>query len=578
VVGLIRDITERKLTEDRLLRQMEETSRRSEELEALASVSVSMRLAGDQAEMTLSLTDQAMCAMRATSGALVLLQGSSIYFCVALGAFKEWEHKRLDQASNTISNVIQDGVPRLFDCQTNPEILHTELLFKDLCIQLAAIIMAPLKSGPNTLGFLLLGFEYPQDFPADRQRLITAIADLGGSALHRLAVTETLEKMVVSRGQDLDTIYKVTSAASDFREISSALQNALEIALKAVNMSVGGIFLLGEGQGQASLVAQCNFSVEVYQQIAQQFLENSLQGWIIQNKCPLILAELVLKSTADASLLPHEHMAFTALPMHVRAQVVGVLCVDNPGGQRLNLDEIMLLSFIADHLGLEVENARLSQQSEQNAILEERQRLARELHDSVTQALYSATLYAAGAQEYARQGNLEQVIQYLDRLGQVSQEALKEMRLMVYELRSVILETNGLQGALQNRLDAVERRSGIDARLVVEDYPALLPKIEDNLYRIVLEALNNSLKHAGASRVSISIQYQTPLLSIRVEDDGIGFDAQVGSHNGGVGLSSMRERAGRIHGTLEIKSAPGKGSIIEVCVPIEHGYFALSQI
>jgi signal transduction histidine kinase len=211
-------------------------------------------------------------------------------------------------------------------------------------------------------------------------------------------------------------------------------------------------------------------------------------------------------------------------------------------------------------------------QAEEMAVAAERNRLARELHDSVTQSLHSSTLMAAAGQRLADQGDLERANHYLTRLGEISQQALREMRLMVYELRPLALNQVGLVGALQQRLDTVERRAGVDARLVTvvgdggEGQEVELPEdVEETLYWIAQEALNNALKHAQPSSVTVTLRMDDQV-ALEVADDGSGFDPGRVEGGGGIGLDIMRERAEKAGGTLSIHSAPGEGTRIEVTI------------
>jgi signal transduction histidine kinase len=213
----------------------------------------------------------------------------------------------------------------------------------------------------------------------------------------------------------------------------------------------------------------------------------------------------------------------------------------------------------------------LAQKAAEAAVIAERNRLARELHDSVTQSLYSSTLLAEAGQRLVRAGDLERTEGYLSRLGEITQGALKEMRLLVHELRPLALEKEGLVGALQQRLDAVERRAGVDARLVVEGELDLLRDAEEGLYRIAQEALNNALKHASATVVTVTIRADDEQVELEVVDNGIGFDPQEVSGEGGMGLTNMRERAEKFGGELELVSTPGKGTRVRVGVRAGRG-------
>jgi len=143
------------------------------------------------------------------------------------------------------------------------------------------------------------------------------------------------------------------------------------------------------------------------------------------------------------------------------------------------------------------------------------------------------------------------------------------MRLLVYELRPLVLRREGLVGALQQRLDAVEKRAGMDARLLTEGEIELAAPVEEALYRIAQEALNNALKHAAATSVTVRISPEDDRVTLGIVDNGKGFDPQDASAAGGLGLVSMRERAEKLDGTVTIVSAPGKGTSVQVCVKRE---------
>ena len=143
---------------------------------------------------------------------------------------------------------------------------------------------------------------------------------------------------------------------------------------------------------------------------------------------------------------------------------------------------------------------------------------------------------------------------------------LKEMRLLVYQLRPVALEQGGLVGALRQRLDAVERRAGVEVRTVFDEAVMLPTVVEQELYRVAQEALNNTLKHAAATTVTVRIAGGDGLAELTVEDNGRGFetDAEGGA---GMGLANMRERVATLQGSLSILSSPGSGTKVSVTVP-----------
>jgi signal transduction histidine kinase len=235
--------------------------------------------------------------------------------------------------------------------------------------------------------------------------------------------------------------------------------------------------------------------------------------------------------------------------------------------------DIELLTSIGDQIGVAVENAQLYEQGQRAAVMEERRRMARELHDSVTQSLHGSTLMAEAAQRLAAAGDLERTRGYLVRLGEISQQALKEMRLLVYELRPLALAEVTLVEAVQQRLDAVERRAGVEVQLLADD-PLVLPDAaEETLYRIAQEALNNALQHASPTSVLVSIHItgEPPKQQVilEVSDDGAGFDMSALGDQGGIGLTSMRERAENIGGNLVIYSSPDGGTQVKATLDLQ---------
>lgn len=219
-------------------------------------------------------------------------------------------------------------------------------------------------------------------------------------------------------------------------------------------------------------------------------------------------------------------------------------------------------------IGVAIENAHIYEQARELAVLQERQRLARDLHDSVAQSLYSLTLMAEAARRLINAGNIERGGGYLARIGDSAQQLLKELRLLVYELRPLILERDGLAAALKQRLETVEGRTGVESSLIVEGSGLVPELIEVELLRIAQEALNNSLKHSGASSVTVRLHTSPAEVTLAVSDNGRGFAPDVMGHKGGLGLASMRERANRLGGRLDIESRPGHGASITVSIPI----------
>src|SRR5919202_1561161 len=254
------------------------------------------------------------------------------------------------------------------------------------------------------------------------------------------------------------------------------------------------------------------------------------------------------------------------VPLIVRDRPIGLLSLTSPRFDAFSPRDATLALAIARQAAVAIENARLHERARQAAGLEERQRLAREMHDSVTQSLYGISLYAEAAGRALADGESESAAANMREIGETTREALAETRLLLFELRPPLLEEQGLAAALRTRLQAVESRAGLEVEFECHGQGRLALDQEQELFRLAQEALNNVLKHAHARRVQVCLELAADRAVLEVADDGAGFEPALGG-GGGFGLPGMRERAERLGGTLQIESAPGAGTRVRVEVP-----------
>jgi signal transduction histidine kinase len=220
---------------------------------------------------------------------------------------------------------------------------------------------------------------------------------------------------------------------------------------------------------------------------------------------------------------------------------------------------------------LRAAQAELAEQTRRAAILEERQRIARELHDTATQSMYSVRMYAEAALRQLARQQTDAAVAHMRDVQELARDALAEMRLLIYELRPPVLEEEGLVSALRARLESVEARAGIAGELIVEpkDAPRLPVAVEQELYGLAHEALNNALKHARPTRIEVRLQRRDEHVALEVVDDGAGFDASEPRKKAGAfGLEGMYERAARLGGELHVSSAPGVGTTVRLEAPL----------
>jgi signal transduction histidine kinase len=254
--------------------------------------------------------------------------------------------------------------------------------------------------------------------------------------------------------------------------------------------------------------------------------------------------------------------SYLGVPLMTADQPIGLLvAVDKMDGPLTAKDE-RTLTLLASSAVIGLENARLYEEAEKNAALAERGRLARELHDAVTQTLFSASLIAEVLPQIW-ENDPEEGRRRLEDLRQSTRGALAEMRTLLLELRPTALlqaETGELFKYLVN---AFTGRTRVPVRLVFEGSPALPGEVKIGLYRIAQEALNNIAKHAEASQVSLTLLCQSERVTLEIRDDGIGFEpGEIPAEH--LGLRIMKERAAAIGADLSIDSSPGQGTTVYV--------------
>jgi signal transduction histidine kinase len=286
--------------------------------------------------------------------------------------------------------------------------------------------------------------------------------------------------------------------------------------------------------------------------------------------------------TADIQLDPrfrgwwpsgHPDMhSFLGVPIVAADEVIGAFYLtDKEGEAEFSAEDQELIELLAAHAAIAVTNARLYERSRELSIVGERNRLALELHDVISQKLFALALAAESADalfDVDRDAARAQI----DRLRQLSQEALEELRYLILELRPPELERDGLATTLRKHIEVLRRLQGGTPTLELELDGELPPDADRDreLLRIAQEALQNAIRHAEATRIVLRLATRDAELLLEVRDDGNGFDPQAASvRSRRLGLSSMEERARRVDGRLSITSAPRAGTTVRLEAPLE---------
>jgi signal transduction histidine kinase len=259
--------------------------------------------------------------------------------------------------------------------------------------------------------------------------------------------------------------------------------------------------------------------------------------------------------------------SYVGVPILLRRQVSGFINVFSSSPNAYEMPEIERLTSFAQQAAIAIENARLYAESQRLAAIEERQRLARELHDSVSQTLFTATAMAESA---LRQWDVSQPRAYglLQDVHRLSQAALAEMRVLLLELRPSTLTSITLKQLLEQYLKPIQVRHELELTVNIPDELRLPPSVQMGFYRIVQEAFNNIDKHAQATKVYTSVTETDLGIELVIRDNGRGFDDD-GVQGTSLGLQIMHERANEIGARLEITSTSGQGTRVYLVLPTE---------
>jgi signal transduction histidine kinase len=391
---------------------------------------------------------------------------------------------------------------------------------------------------------------------------------------------EALERLVEARTHELATLLTVSHTVASTLELEPLLKLILEQVQNVVDYT-GASILIQEGEALVLRAHHGPFSQKEALAMRSRIGQPLTREVVLEQKTVVIddtlddtpqardfrvWADEHLKAHPD---LPSEKIfrnirSWMGVPLTVKGTVIGVLTLSYSEPHLYSARDTALVRAFADQVAVAIENARLHAQAERLAVVEERERLARELHDSVTQALYSVNLYAEAARRAIELGKQEAALQNLDEVRNMAREAVVDMRLLIFELRPPALEEEGLAAALQARLGSVETRAGLEIALQVDGERRLPPAVEEELFWITQEALNNVVKHARAQGVTVRLELGDEEVRLEVRDDGAGFELTKAERSGGVGLRSLQERVARIPGELVIESAPGEGTSVKV--------------
>jgi len=389
-----------------------------------------------------------------------------------------------------------------------------------------------------------------------QRNLAQANADLEGRVAARTAelsaMRDALAEHVANLSRHLSVLYEAILLGGQSLDMVAMRDQALETVMAALHAEAGFIMLWDAAAGVSRVAAAKGISAEDAAPLHALPID-----WLFGESVPHTILDLQQADVPAVLRLPAMSACLTSSVQRHGAPVaaIGIFWSRVP---TLSVEAIALFRGLVDQMAILAENVRLRQLQNESLVQDERSRLARELHDSVTQSLYALALNAETTADAVKSGRAIVLEDRLARIAAAARQALREMRLLLFELRLAGPQRPPLAEALRLRLDAVERRAGIGVQLEVDPQLDLPPAWEPDFYWIAMEALNNALKHAAATHIQVSLLQCDKVVELLVRDDGCGLPP-LPEANGGLGLRSMLERAAQMGGSLALAAPPTGG-------------------
>jgi signal transduction histidine kinase len=430
-------------------------------------------------------------------------------------------------------------------------------------------IAVPLRTGGRVLGSLNVEADQPNAFTYEDVDLLEAVAaQIGGpiASTRLYQEAQRLAEQVKRRNEHLTVLNAVARMAVSTLDVERMLAAVTDQIQQGFGYGHVELYTLDEEAQELTLAARAGTFLP-NELGYRQPLDQGLLGRTCQTGRTVRVDDVLADPDYTANV-PTETRSELCVPIVASGRVLAVLNLESRRVGAFTDEGVGVLETAADVLASAIENARLYQRAQEAAVLEERSRLARDLHDSISQQLFSMTLTAQAARAQIEKNPARTAAQ-LERLQETAAAALAEMRALIFQLRPPGLSEQGLVVALQQHVAALGRREGLTVNLEVSGEERYARGAEQAIYRIVQEALNNVVKHAGACRVAIALDLQPDRTTLRVSDDGTGFDPGVLEPSNGrhLGLVSMRERAAELGGQMDLHSRPGQGTEVVVIVP-----------
>lgn len=558
-----------------------ETVQKADELETLFSIQQAITSRLDLDSVLSLIAGEARRLTNSNSTAVFLVEGEELVLSVNSGAdLKGPTGLRVPLANSAMGESLCRRESVILDRSQLEQTPENELIDTT---SICTCLLVPLLAGSRPVGVIAAFSMMESEFNSEDERIFnmfapSAVIGIENARLYqeeKRRLQENEQRRLVAEG-----LKDILRALNSNRSLEDLLCFIIREAARLLHTDAAALFKLDSTKSNLHLVASCglphleNVSSDI------NIGAEALRKAFVERK-PMVSANI-----EDSDLPEYTHPIMEkhfnwirdncntkmAVPLVCKDEVYGGIALyfhhEKTGDRSVLKEDISLAMSFADQAALAIDNAKLKKQAEENAVVAERNRLARDLHDAVTQTLFSASLIAEVVPRiWAR--NKDEGMKRMEELKQLTRGALAEMRTLLFELRPATLMEAPLEELLKQLGEAVTGRARVPVRLDIRGTASLPVDVKIVFYRVAQEALNNIAKHSGARNATLELnvnedkQLNITIASLRVIDEGNGFDPE-GVPSGHFGLGIMKERAQTVEATLKVTSEPGRGTEVEL--------------
>lgn len=568
-----------------------ETRRRADETQTLLAVQQAVTSRLDPDAVLQMIADEARRLTLAEQGAVYTLHGDDFTVAVVSGAVPpDMVGYRLPVEGSVAGLAVTSGEPVLVtDARNDPRV------YSDIVQHVGAdsFIIVPLISGQDPIGTITVANKQNGvPFTSDDERVLSMLASSAVIALENARLYQEEQKRRAEaerRRRVAEGLRGILTILNSNRPLEEILDYIVEQAGELLGAEGGVIYRVDQAVQEIYVEAACRMpesfnAVEVLPLVDSEVNRAVLEGRPIgvrdfeqQLREGLAMDVLLQTDPSQGATVPASYRAsmetwvntiqdnfrsYMSVPLKVKGEIYGGVSFFYGEPQTFSEEDLRLATALSDQAALAIENARLREQAEESAVAQERTRLARDLHDAVSQTLFSASIIAEVLPRIWERDAAEGQ-RRLDELRQLTRGALAEMRMLLVELRPSALLDTALRDLLGHLVEAFTGKTRVPVSFETRGECELPPDAQIAFYRIAQEALNNVAKHAGASQVWVDLRCQRDRVTLSVRDDGRGFDRE-SIPTGHFGLDIMDERAETIKAEFSVTSQPGQGTIVRL--------------